>query len=103
MTIAPVLDRETLTSAHVTLCELEKELRTAGRGQQADMLSYVDLLVLMIRNKLTPVRVEGGTFARRGRPRCGITLDGRQCELEPGHASMHVAGGGVLAGGVAWR
>jgi hypothetical protein len=52
MIILPRLDRETLTRAHVTLCTLEAELRKdSARDEEADLLAYVDLIILALRNR----------------------------------------------------
>jgi hypothetical protein len=50
--LAPKLDREMLTRAHVLLCDLEKELRESGRGPESDLLGYIDLIVLMVRHSV---------------------------------------------------
>jgi len=55
MSIMPRLDREVLTRAHETLCRLEAEMKASGRIEEAGMLSYVDLIVLAVRNKLPSV------------------------------------------------
>jgi hypothetical protein len=47
------LDAETLTAAHVLLCKLEAELTQARRAKEADLLAYVDLVVLTLRNLAT--------------------------------------------------
>lgn len=50
--IIPKLDEAILTKAHIVLVRLESELRANGRGEEADTLSYVDLLVLVARNTM---------------------------------------------------
>jgi len=50
--LAPRLDAETLTKAHVLLCKLEDELSAAGRGAESDLLGYVDLLILGLRHSV---------------------------------------------------
>lgn len=49
--VAPPIDRGMLTRAHAVLCRLETELKTAGRGEEADVIGYVDLIVLALRNR----------------------------------------------------
>lgn len=58
--VAPKLDEETLTRAHVVLCKLERELRACGRGKEADLLSYTDLVILVMRNTLNQKKRKAG-------------------------------------------
>lgn len=53
----PRPDEASLTRAHVVLCRLERELRDAGRGEEADAIAYTDLVILVARNSLTRNRV----------------------------------------------
>lgn len=50
--VVPRLDNASLTRAHVALATVESELRSAGRTEAADALSYADLIVLAARNAL---------------------------------------------------
>jgi hypothetical protein len=50
--VAPRLDYDALTKAHIVLCDIEKELRAVDRDDEADSIAYVDLLVLAMRNRL---------------------------------------------------
>jgi hypothetical protein len=56
--LLPRLDYETLTKAHMTLCALETELKTTKRFSEAELLGYVDLIVLALRNRLRLRREE---------------------------------------------
>jgi hypothetical protein len=49
----PTLDVASLTRAHVALCAVEQELKSAGRHQAADAIAYADLVVLALRHVLT--------------------------------------------------
>jgi hypothetical protein len=58
-TITPRLDDEALSQAHVVLCHLKIELDQAGRHEEANVLAYVDLIILVIRNRLKPNKLGG--------------------------------------------
>lgn len=55
--IAPRLDEASLTRAHVALTAVEREMRLARRGECADAISYADLVILVIRNRLAKGRL----------------------------------------------
>ena len=46
------LNEAALTAAHVALCQVEEEMRLAGRTVSADAIAYADLVVLAARESL---------------------------------------------------
>lgn len=51
------LNRDSLTKAHVALVRVEIALRHDGRFEEADVISYADLVILTVRGLLARGRL----------------------------------------------